>query len=92
MKKPICPNERTPELPTKTYSATTIAAKINALVNSIAAPQFGYPLSLFTYDESLRKKLNDALYVATEDHSGENKTLTFEYSDSDVSVKKKFTT
>ena len=61
------------------------------LVNSIAAPQFGYPLSLFTYDESLRKKLNDALYVATEDHSGENKTLTFEYSDSDVSVKKKFT-
>ena len=62
------------------------------LVNSIAAPQHGYPLSLFTYDESLNKKLNkDILYVATEDHSGENRTLSFEYSDGDVSVKKKFT-
>ena len=27
MKKPICPNESTPELPTNTYSATTIAAE-----------------------------------------------------------------
>jgi len=61
------------------------------LVNQIAAPQYGYPLSLFTYDESLRKKLNEALYVATEDHSGENKTLTFEYSDGEISVTKKFT-
>ena len=61
------------------------------LVHPIAAPQYGYPLSLFTYDESLKKKLNDALYIASEDNSGENKTLTFEYSDSDVSVKKKFT-
>ena len=61
------------------------------LVHPIAAPQYGYPLSLFTYDESLKKKLNEALYVASEDNSGENKTLTFEYSDSDVSVKKKFT-
>lgn len=61
------------------------------LIHPIAAPQYGYPLSLFTYDESLRKKLNDALYVASEDNSGENKTLTFEYSDGDVSVKKKFT-
>jgi len=60
------------------------------LVNPIAAPQYGYPLSLFTYDESLHKKLNDALYVATEDHSGENRTLTFEYSDGDLAVKKKF--
>ena len=61
------------------------------LVNQIAAPQYGYPLSLFTYDESLRKKLNEALYVATEDRSGENKTLTFEYSDGEISVTKKFT-
>jgi len=61
------------------------------LVNQIAAPQNGYPLSLFTYDESLRKKLNEALYVATEDHSGEDKTLTFEYSDGEISVTKKFT-
>jgi len=61
------------------------------LVHPIAAPQYGYPLSLFTYDESLKKKLNEGLYVASEDTSGENKTLTFEYSDGDVSVKKKFT-
>ena len=62
------------------------------LVNAIAGPQHGYPLSLITYDESLNKKLNkDVLYVATEDQSGENKTLTFDYSDGDVSVKKKFT-
>lgn len=62
------------------------------LVNPIAGPQHGYPLSLITYDESLNKKLNkDLLYVGTEDQSGENKTLTFDYSDGDVSVKKKFT-
>ena len=61
------------------------------LVHPIAAPQYGYPLSLFTYDESLKKKLNEALYVASEDNSGENKALTFEYTDGDVSVKKKFT-
>ncbi|HEV2697480.1 MAG TPA: membrane protein insertase YidC, partial [Terriglobales bacterium] len=29
-----------------------------ALVNSLAAPKYGYPLSLWTYDESLRTKLN----------------------------------
>ncbi|HVH69895.1 MAG TPA: membrane protein insertase YidC, partial [Candidatus Dormibacteraeota bacterium] len=61
------------------------------LVHPIAGPQHGYPLSLFTYDESLRKKLNEALYVATEDQSGENRTLTFQYSDGDISVNKKFT-
>lgn len=61
------------------------------LVNSFAAPEHGYPLSLFTYDESLAKKLNGALYVATEDQAGDNRTLTFEYTDGDVSVTKKFT-
>ena len=61
------------------------------LVNPVAAPQYGYPLSLFAYDEALRKKLNEALYVATEDNSGEGKSLTFEYSEGDVSVTKKFT-
>ncbi|HWY68662.1 MAG TPA: membrane protein insertase YidC [Terriglobales bacterium] len=61
------------------------------LVNPVAPPQYGYPLSLFAYDESLRKKLNEVLYVATEDNSGDSKTLTFEYSDGDISVKKKLT-
>ena len=36
MKKPICPNDRTPELPTNTYNATTIAANTSAFVNSSA--------------------------------------------------------
>ena len=54
------------------------------LVHPIAAPQDGYPLSLFTYDENLRKKLNSALWVASQD----GKTLTFEYADAQVSARK----
>ena len=61
------------------------------LVNSIGAPQFGYPLSFFAYDDSLRNKLNQALYIANEDKSEAGKAITFEYSDGDVSVVKKFT-
>jgi YidC/Oxa1 family membrane protein insertase len=61
------------------------------LVNSVAAPQYGYPLSLFAYDESLRNKLNQALYVSVEDRSGDNKTLRFDYSDAETTVTKKFT-
>ncbi|HWC18877.1 MAG TPA: membrane protein insertase YidC, partial [Terriglobales bacterium] len=60
------------------------------LINSTAASQFGYPLSLFTYDESLRNKLNQALYVSSEDRSPGHRTITFEYSDGDASVTKKF--
>jgi YidC/Oxa1 family membrane protein insertase len=60
------------------------------LVNPVAAPKYGYPLSLFTYDEPLRTKLNEALYVRTETGSGINKTLSFEYSDGNLSVVKKF--
>ena len=33
------------------------------LVNQQAAAKYGYPLSLWTYDEPLRNKLNSALYV-----------------------------
>jgi YidC/Oxa1 family membrane protein insertase len=61
------------------------------LVNPIAGPRYGYPLSLFTYDEGLRSKLNQALYVGTQTGSGTNKTLAFEYSDGNVSVRKTFT-
>ena len=32
------------------------------LVHPIAAPKYGYPLSLWTYDENLRTQLNSALY------------------------------
>ena len=35
------------------------------LVNAAAAQKFGYPLSLWTYDETLRNNLNSALYVAS---------------------------
>ncbi len=35
------------------------------LVNSATAAKYGYPLSLWTYDETLRNKLNSALYVAS---------------------------
>jgi YidC/Oxa1 family membrane protein insertase len=34
------------------------------LVNAAAAEKYGYPLTLWSYDEGLRSKLNSALYVA----------------------------
>ncbi len=37
------------------------------LVNAKAAAQYGYPLSLWTYDESLRSKLSSALYVTAQE-------------------------
>ena len=58
---------------------------------SKAAEKYGYPLSLWTYDETQRNKLNSALYVASE--SGNVKApaeLTFEYADQDVAVRKTF--
>jgi YidC/Oxa1 family membrane protein insertase len=56
------------------------------LVNSIAATQYGYPLSLWAYDEELRGRLNSALYVAKQD----GRQITFEYSDPDLTVRKVF--
>src|SRR5208337_4148796 len=35
------------------------------LVNATAAEKYGYPLTLWTYDEGLRDKVNSALYVVT---------------------------
>jgi len=57
------------------------------LVNSTASAQYGYPLSLWTYDEQLRGRLNSVLYVATRDGN----KITFEYSDADLTVRKVFT-
>jgi YidC/Oxa1 family membrane protein insertase len=61
------------------------------LVNNAAAEKYGYPLSLWAYDETLRNKLNSALYVSS---SSSKLTapgrLIFEYSDSGVAVRKKF--
>jgi len=61
------------------------------LVHPIAAPQYGYPLSLYTYDPVLNKELSEALYVSSQ--SGllaAPATITFEYSDQNVAVSKKF--
>jgi YidC/Oxa1 family membrane protein insertase len=58
---------------------------------SNAAQSYGYPMSLWTYDEAQRNKINSALYVASD--SGSLKApaqLMFEYSDVDVSVRKIF--
>jgi YidC/Oxa1 family membrane protein insertase len=61
------------------------------LVNPEAAARFGYPLSLWTYDEGLRGRLSSALYVGSRAGSQTSPTdLTFEYSDHDLSVHKTF--
>ena len=61
------------------------------LVNAKSASQFGYPLSLWTYDDGLRKILNDALYVPSATGvSNAPATLTFEYADGALVVRKSF--
>jgi YidC/Oxa1 family membrane protein insertase len=61
------------------------------LVNQDAAAKYGYPLSLWTYDEALRGKLSSALYVASrEGKLTSPTTITFEYADADLSVRKTF--
>ena len=62
------------------------------LVNSAAAAQYGYPLSLWTYDPDLRAKLDSALYVSSaEGKQTTPATITFEYSGQDLAVRKTFT-
>jgi len=61
------------------------------LVNTAAAEKYGYPLSLWTYDESLRGKLSSVLYVASrEGQQMSPGTITFEYADQDLAVRKTF--
>jgi len=62
------------------------------LVNTAAAQKYGYPLSLWTYDETLRNRLNSALYVPStnEAHLSAPATITFEYADQDFVVRKTF--
>jgi len=75
------------------------------LVNATAAEKYGYPLTLWTYDEGLRNKVNSALYIGTlpgnstvdvgsmplgADYTAPTK-ISFAYSDGDVSVYKTFT-
>ena len=61
------------------------------LVNAAAAQQYGYPLSLFSYDQGLKDKLNSALYVASArgtQHAPAD--ITFEYAEGNLSVRKTF--
>jgi len=70
------------------------------LVNKLAAEKYGYPLSLWTYDESQRNKLNSALYVSSTSNGDRDRlglalvkapaTITFEYADGDLAVRKSF--
>src|SRR5208282_1906996 len=60
------------------------------LVNKDAA-KFGLPLSLYAYDENLRNQINSALYVAdTSSHVDAPGSLTYEYADGDIAVRKSF--
>jgi YidC/Oxa1 family membrane protein insertase len=61
------------------------------LVNPLSATKFGYPLSLWTYDDTLRNRLNSALYVSsTEGQLSAPAELSFEYADPDLVVRKRF--
>ncbi len=60
------------------------------LVNKDAA-KFGLPLSLYTYDENLRNQINVPFYVvAPSGNIAAPGTLTYEYAEGDVSVRKTF--
>jgi YidC/Oxa1 family membrane protein insertase len=58
------------------------------LVNPKVAEALGYPLSLFSYDKELEKRINSALYVVSRD--GKNGAITFEYSDGQIVARKTF--
>src|SRR5437867_1653923 len=62
------------------------------MVNSAAAAKFGYPLSLWTYDDGLRNTLNSALYVpsTTETRLQAPAQIAFEYFDGSLTVRKSF--
>ncbi len=66
------------------------------LVNHAAAPAYGYPLSLYSYDAGLRNRLSKALYVATAGATPAPALLTvpaeltFTYAAGDLRVAKTF--
>ncbi len=62
------------------------------LVHDGAAQQFGYPLSLYTYDAALTKQLADALYVPSATGAlTAPATLSFHYAAGSLDVTKTFT-
>jgi len=62
------------------------------LVNASASAKYGFPLSLWTYDQALRDKLNSGLFVPSV--TGTTITapaaLVFEFSDGGLAVRKTF--
>jgi YidC/Oxa1 family membrane protein insertase len=62
------------------------------LVHAAAAEKYGYPLSLWSYDEGLRNKLKAALYVETPGDGALTAPaeISFDYADPDVAVHKTF--
>jgi len=61
------------------------------LVNPVAAEKYGYPLTLWSYDEALRNKLNSALYVVTSTGTTAPSEIKFVYDDGTTSAEKTFT-
>ncbi len=62
------------------------------LVNDAAAKQFGYPLSLYTYDGNLTNELRNALFVPSASGSlAAPQTLTFRFQQGNVEAEKTFT-
>jgi YidC/Oxa1 family membrane protein insertase len=61
------------------------------LVHNQAAQQFGYPLSLYTYDSGLTTTLNKALFVPSATGSlAAPASLIFQYSDGNIQATKTF--
>ncbi len=61
------------------------------LVQQQAAKEFGYPLSLYTYDKDFTAKLSQALYVPSATGTlASPATLSFQYSDGSTTVHKTF--
>jgi YidC/Oxa1 family membrane protein insertase len=74
----------------KKYKAKPDGNELLDLVNHSAADKFGYPLSLWTYDETVRNKVNSALYVPTGSGSQAPSEIGFDYADGELSVHKSF--
>lgn len=61
------------------------------MVNKRAAEAHGYPLSLFTWDETVGKTLNTAMYVPSATGTqAAPASVTFEYADGQLSARKTF--
>lgn len=61
------------------------------LVHPTAAAIYGYPLSMWTYDQGVRDRLNSVLYVpSTTGQVAAPNQVSFEYADNELVVRKSF--